>query len=93
MVLSVAAGANPQAHGLSAAEIAERNVAAQSSLQAWRAVQTISMSGKMAAGGNQRATLRLPTTGHQNLQLPPLRAAISRFRPHITALLLKLGSV
>jgi len=78
MVLSVAAGANPQARGLSSAEIA---------------VQTISIVRENGRRGNQRATLRLPTTGHQNLQLPPLRAAISRFRPHITALPLKLGSV
>jgi hypothetical protein len=40
---------------LSAAEIANKNVAARGGLKAWHAVQTISESGKMGAGGNDRA--------------------------------------
>jgi hypothetical protein len=48
---------------LSAAEIVNRNVAARGGLEAWRAVQTMSLSGKLGAGGNQRATLQAPTTG------------------------------
>jgi len=43
--------------GLSAAQIVDKNVAARGGLQAWRAVQTLSLQGKMGAGGNQRATL------------------------------------
>jgi hypothetical protein len=46
---------------LSAAEVITKNVAARGGLQAWRAVQTISLSGKTGAGGNRRATLQLPT--------------------------------
>lgn len=46
---------------LSADQIVEKNVAARGGLQAWRAVQTLSMEGKMGAGGNQRATLPVPT--------------------------------
>ncbi|MBV8403021.1 MAG: outer membrane lipoprotein-sorting protein [Gammaproteobacteria bacterium] len=46
---------------LSASEIVTKNVAARGGLEAWRAVKTMSLSGKMAAGGNQRATLQLPT--------------------------------
>jgi hypothetical protein len=42
---------------LSAAQIVDKNVAARGGLQAWRAVQTLSLQGKMGAGGNQRATL------------------------------------
>jgi hypothetical protein len=50
----------PTGSKLSAAAIVDKNVAARGGLQAWRAVQTISMEGKLGAGGNQRATLQLP---------------------------------
>jgi hypothetical protein len=57
-VVSLAfAAENP---GLSAAQIVEKNVAARGGLQAWRAVQTLSLEGKMGVGGNQRATLAVP---------------------------------
>jgi hypothetical protein len=45
---------------LSAAEIVDKNVAVRGGLQAWRAVQTMSMEGKLGAGGNDRATLAVP---------------------------------
>jgi outer membrane lipoprotein-sorting protein len=45
---------------LSAAQIADKNIAARGGLKAWRAVQTMSEEGKMGAGGNQRATLQVP---------------------------------
>jgi hypothetical protein len=61
-VAAVAAAAPPQAN-LSAAEIVTKNVAARGGLQAWRAVKTMSLSGKIGAGGNQRATLQVPTQG------------------------------
>jgi hypothetical protein len=48
---------------LSPAAIADKNVAARGGLQAWRAVQTMSMEGKMGAGGNQRAALPVPVPG------------------------------
>lgn len=47
--------------GLSAAQIVDNNVAARGGLQAWRAVQTLSIEGKMGVGGNQRAALSMPT--------------------------------
>lgn len=47
---------------LSAAAIVDQNVAARGGLQAWRNVQTLTMSGTMGAGGNQRATLNPATT-------------------------------
>ena len=59
--LASAAHADRVQEGLSAAQIAEKNVAARGGLQAWRAVQTLSLEGKMGAGGNQRATLPVPT--------------------------------
>lgn len=45
---------------LSAAEIANRNVAARGGLQSWLAVQTISESGKLGAGGDQRELISTP---------------------------------
>jgi len=45
---------------LSAAEIVEKNVAARGGLEAWRAVQAMSLTGKLSAGGNQRSTLSVP---------------------------------
>jgi outer membrane lipoprotein-sorting protein len=61
--LGVITEASAQQSNLSAAEIVSRNVAARGGLQAWRSVQTLSMSGKMEAGGNIRPTL--PTPGAQ----------------------------
>jgi len=63
--ISLAAAADaPQAPAkLSAADIVEKNIAARGGLKEWRAVQTLSLSGKLGAGGNQRATLAVPTTG------------------------------
>ncbi len=62
----------------SAAQIVEKNVAARGGLQAWRAVQTLSMVGKMGVGGNQRAPLVAPPPAQgsrQGLILPPQRPA------------------
>jgi hypothetical protein len=58
--LAVAADAPATRAKLSAAEIVDRNVAARGGLQAWRAIQTMSLEGKLTAGGNQRATLPVP---------------------------------
>jgi hypothetical protein len=65
--LAAAAATPPPAAKLSAAQIADKNVAARGGLQAWRAVQTMSLTGKMGAGGNQRATLAVPSpaAGHK----------------------------
>lgn len=68
---SLAAGADtppPQAK-LSAAEIVDRNVAARGGLQAWRSVQTMTMTGTLGAGGNQRATLPTPIPGRKGGQI------------------------
>jgi outer membrane lipoprotein-sorting protein len=42
---------------LTAAQIVDKNVAARGGLQAWRAVHTLSMSGKLEAGGTQNTEL------------------------------------
>jgi len=57
------AAAAPAQADLSAAEVITKNVAARGGLEAWRAVKTMSLSGKTGAGGNQRATLNVPTQG------------------------------
>ncbi len=64
----------PPQSKLTAAEIVDRNVAARGGLQAWRAVHAISFTGKMGAGGNQRATLPISTPGlKSNKQMPAAR--------------------
>ena len=63
-----AAGDTPTGTNLSAAAIVDKNITARGGLQAWRAVQTMSMEGKMGAGGNQRSTLSVPTAGRKGDQ-------------------------
>jgi hypothetical protein len=53
---------------LSAADIVAKNVAARGGLQAWRSVQTMTLTGKLGAGGNQRATLAIPNPGGRKAQ-------------------------
>jgi hypothetical protein len=48
-----------------AAAIADKNVAARGGLQAWRGVQTMTMEGKLGAGGNRRGTLPMAIPGHK----------------------------
>jgi outer membrane lipoprotein-sorting protein len=42
---------------LTAAQIIDKDIAARGGLQAWRAIQTLSFSGKMEAGGKKNAQL------------------------------------
>ncbi len=53
------------ATGLTAAQIVNKNVAARGGLKAWHAVQTMTESGKMGAGGDQR--------GPQGAQAPGMK--------------------
>jgi hypothetical protein len=55
-----AAAPAPELAKLTAAQIAERNVQARGGLKAWRAVQSIQVSGLLDAGGSNNA--RLPYT-------------------------------
>jgi outer membrane lipoprotein-sorting protein len=74
---------------LTAEQIVEKNVASRGGLQAWRAVQTLSMSGKLDAGGNERPTLpvegvttggtQLPKRSAEQVQLP-FRLELKRVR-------------
>ncbi len=53
---------------LSATEIVDKNVAARGGLEAWRAVQTMSLIGKLGAGGNQRAAIQLPNPERRSVK-------------------------
>jgi hypothetical protein len=61
--ISLASAADNPPAKLTAAEVVEKNVAARGGLQEWRAVQSMSLEGKLGAGGNQRATLNVPDPG------------------------------
>jgi hypothetical protein len=62
---------SPSQAKLSAAAIVEKNVAARGGLQAWRSIQTMSLEGKLGAGGNQRATLPVPGRRPDQKIVPP----------------------
>jgi hypothetical protein len=68
-IATAAVTAKPHA-GLTAAEIANKNVAARGGLQAWRAVQTLSWTGRLGAGGNQRTPLPAVSAGKKAALLP-----------------------
>ena len=76
--LAAAADVSQSGAKLSAADIVDKNVAARGGLQAWRAVQTMSLSGKLGAGGNQRATLQVPVSGKKR---SASESAIASSRP------------
>jgi len=68
---------------LSAAAVVEKNVAARGGLQTWRGVQTMTMSGTIGAGGNQRAALNTPppvpsSRGGLQANMPTRRAEETR---------------
>ena len=67
--MASAADTTPARLNLSAADIVSKNIAARGGLQAWRAVQTISMEGKLGAGGNQRAPIPMPMPGKGDAKL------------------------
>ena len=74
--LAAAGGETPSEAKLSAAAIVEKNVAARGGLQAWRGVQTMSMQGRLGAGGNRRATVSVPFPDQKsNRQALPTRPA------------------
>src|SRR5437660_8854887 len=67
--VGAAGGETPSQAKLSAAAIVDKNVAARGGLQAWRGVQTMTLSGKLGAGGNQRATLATPVPDAKSLSV------------------------
>jgi hypothetical protein len=71
-VIASAAPTTASSGGLSAAQIVEKNIAARGGLNGWHAVKTLSWSGKMEAGGNNRPTLAMPAP-HSKTAMPPAR--------------------
>jgi hypothetical protein len=56
--------------GMTAEQIIDRNVTARGGLQAWRGVQTLSMTGKLEAGGNESSTYPVQGVKRGGVQLP-----------------------
>jgi hypothetical protein len=81
--LAAAAESPAPSGGLSAAQVVEKNVAARGGLQAWRAVQGMSLEGKLGVGGNQRATLATPGPAHKPGKEtgPPIAQQVATHRP------------
>jgi len=84
----------PSATGLSAAQILEKNAAARGGLAAWHAVNTLSLSGKMEAGGNARSTLAMPVPGdhHPHAGMPTARPQEQTQLPFVLQLKRPLSS-
>ena len=72
LVASLGLGADTPslAANLTAEQVIEKNLAARGGLQAWRAVQTLSMSGKVDAGGNETQTHSVQGVRTAGVQLP-----------------------
>ena len=76
-ILSVSGRATAQA-GLTANEIADKSVAASGGQREWRAIRTMVMTGKMEAGGNDRAAL--PTQSARPGRVMPAKRPAEQVR-------------
>src|ERR1700674_1289935 len=79
---SLASGADtpaPQAK-LSAADIVNKTVAARGGVQAWRAVQTMTLTGTLGAGGNQRTAQVTQFQGKKGVQNFPSTRRVDEVR-------------
>ena len=70
--LCVAAEAGATAGGLSAAQIVEKNIAARGGLAAWHNLRSMTWTGQLEAGGNNRPTLAIPSEARK-VSLPAAR--------------------
>jgi outer membrane lipoprotein-sorting protein len=68
--LGLGADTGSSAANLTAEQVLEKNLAARGGLQTWRAVQTMSMSGKVDAGGNATPTRSVQGVKTAGVQLP-----------------------
>lgn len=57
LVSSAAAGAGKASSKLTAAQVVTKNVAARGGLKAWRAIDTVTLSGRLEAGGKNNSEL------------------------------------
>jgi outer membrane lipoprotein-sorting protein len=72
LALGAETGGSAAVPNLTAAQIVERNVAARGGLAAWRGVKTMTWSGELEAGGNNRPTLAMPGPRAKGA-MPPAR--------------------
>src|SRR2546421_5627524 len=73
LVMAVSLAEAAETSQLTADQIVEKNVTARGGLRAWREGQTLSMTGKMDAGGNNRPTIPVPgTKTGPGVPAPPL---------------------
>lgn len=70
---------------LTAAQIVERNVSARGGLDKWRAVESLSISGTMQAGGNNRPSLSSPVPADKT-SAPSARPAEQMLLPFVMEL-------
>ena len=68
--VATAADTTPSRASLSASEIVNKSIAARGGLQAWRSVQSMSWTGKLGVGGNQRAPIPMSKPGNKAVPLP-----------------------
>lgn len=83
-LLFAAEATPPSGTKLTAAAIVDQNVAARGGLQAWRSVKTMSLEGKLGAGGNRRAALPVPGSSNTaNKQALAARPAEEIYLPFV----------
>ena len=70
LVMAVSLAEAAETSQLTADQIVAKSVTARGGLQAWRTVQTLSMSGKVDAGGNEAPTLSVQGVRTGGVQLP-----------------------
>ncbi|MDP9013574.1 MAG: outer membrane lipoprotein-sorting protein [Pseudomonadota bacterium] len=70
-LVGLAAVSGAPTASMSAAQIVERNIAARGGSSGWRAVKTLSWTGKMDVGGNNRQTLAMPAPKSKTPMPPP----------------------
>src|SRR2546430_17664716 len=70
LIMAVSLTEAAETSQLTADQIVDKSVTARGGLQAWRAVQTLSMSGKGDAGGNEAPTLSVQGGRTGGVQLP-----------------------
>jgi outer membrane lipoprotein-sorting protein len=73
LAISFAMGADSSTAKLTANQIVEKNVQARGGLQAWRNVQTMLLSGKLQAGGNERANAPALPVSTAGVKMPERR--------------------
>src|SRR5258705_3922778 len=70
LVMAVPLAEAAETSQLTADQIVDKSVTARGGLRAWREVQTLSMSGKVDARGNEKPTLSVQGGRTRGVQMP-----------------------